>query len=158
MKKRSKYRPKRVLINPISYVIESLTPIAEHYDSLINLKIKNSQSMFSLLHGCSTVIDMATLRDMSNMTEAFCIMNFGKEHFDIVNKGRNAIFTIVERAGKVKKFIPTGLEIQALNDLIELHNAQIEIVTIRDMEKAISLVKHKIAYAKDTIKLDILET
>jgi hypothetical protein len=158
MKKRSKYRPKHVLANPVAYVIESLTLVSKHDEILINLKIKNSESMFSLLHGSATAMDMVILRDMSNMTEAFCAMNFGKEHLDIANKGRIAIFTIVDRAGKIKKFVPTGLEIQALNDLLELHNAQMDVVTVRDMEKAIQLVKHKIVFAKDTIKLTMPET
>jgi hypothetical protein len=91
------------------------------------------------------------------MTEAFCIMGFGKEYEGVMVKGREAIFNITERGKRVKKFGPTGLEIRALNDLLELHDAQMEIVTVRDMEKAIALVKHKIMYAKDTIQLNIPE-
>jgi len=157
MRKRSKYRPKHVLTNPVAYVMESLTPISKHNDVLLTLKIKNSESMFSLLHGSATAIDMQILRDMSNMTEALCLMGFGEDYQNVMIKGRQAIFDIIERGKRIKKFGPTGLQIGALNDLLELHDAQMEIITVRDMEKAIALVKHKIMYAKDTIQLDIPE-
>ena len=51
MRKRSKYRPKPVLANPLGYVIESMTPVAKHDSYLVDLKIKNSEAMYALLHG-----------------------------------------------------------------------------------------------------------
>jgi len=33
MRKRSKYRPKKVLINPVGYVLEGMTPVAKHEET-----------------------------------------------------------------------------------------------------------------------------
>lgn len=153
MRKRSKYRPKPVLVNPLAYVIESMTPVAHHDSYLVDLKIKNSEAMYALLHGTATKIDINTLIAMSNMTEALHQMGFGKEYQDVCVDGRFAILSIVQRAEKHGRFTPTGPEIQMLNLLMELHDAQMDIVTVRDIEKALALARHKIDHSKDTIKL-----
>jgi hypothetical protein len=36
---------------------------------------------------------------------------------------------------------------------MELHDAQMDVITVRDIEKALALVKFKIQYDEDTIKL-----
>lgn len=153
MRKRSKYRPKPVLVNPLGYVLESMTPVTKHDGFLLDLKIKNSEAMYALMHGSATKADMDILIAMSNMTEALHQMGFGKEYQDVCVGGRFAILSIVDRAGKHGRFTPTGPEIQLLNTLMELHDAQMGIVTIRDIEKALALVKFKIQYDKDTVKL-----
>lgn len=153
MRKRSKYRPKPVLVNPLGYVLESMTPVTKHENFLLDLKIKNSEAMVSLMQGRATKADMDILIAMSNVTEALHQMGFGAEYQDVCVGGRAAILSIVSRAGKHGRFTPTGPEIQLLNLLMELHDAQMDIVTVRDIEKALALVKFKIQYDKDTVKL-----
>jgi hypothetical protein len=153
MRKRSKYRPKPVLLNPLGYIIESMTPVAQHDSFLLDLKIKNSEAMYALMHGTATKADMDILIAMSNMTEALHQMGFGAEYQDVCVGGRAAILSVVHRAKERGRFTPTGPEIQLLQLLMELHDAQMDIVTVRDIEKALALARHKIAHSKDTIKL-----
>jgi len=40
-----------------------------------------------------------------------------------------------------------------LNKLVELHDAQLEIITVRELEKAIALVESRLRKGKDTVKL-----
>lgn len=153
MRKRSKYRPKPVLVNPLGYVIESMTPVTRHDNFPIDLKIKNSEAMVSLMQGRAAKADMDILISMSNVTEALQQMGFGKEYQDVCVDGRFAILKIIDRAQQHGRFTPTGPEIQLLNLLMELHDAQMDVITVRDIEKALALVKFKIQYDKDTIKL-----
>jgi len=153
MRKRSKYRPKPVLVNPLGYVIESMTPVTKHDNFLLDLKIKNSESMVSLMQGRAVKADMDILIAMSNVTEALHQMGFGAEYKDVCIDGRFAILKIIDRARQHGRFTPTGPEIQTLNLLMELHDAQMDVITVRDIEKALALVKFKIQYDKDTIKL-----
>jgi len=153
MRKRSKYRPKPVLVNPLGYVIESMTPVTKHDNFLLDLKIKNSEAMVALMQGRAIKADMDILISMSNVTEALQQMGFGKEYQDVCVDGRFAILTIIDRARQHGRFTPTGPEIQLLNLLMELHDAQMDVITVRDIEKALALVKFKIQYDKDTIKL-----
>lgn len=154
MRKRSKYRPRPVLVNPVAYVIESMTPAAQHDGFLTDLKIKNSQAMLALLRGTATKSDIDTLIAMSNMTEALQRMGFGKEYRDVLVAGRAAVLGVVQRAKKHGRFTPTGMEIQELNMLMELHDAQFDVITVRDVEKAIDMVIHEVATSKQTIRME----
>lgn len=144
MRKRSKYRPKPMLVNPLGYVLESMKPVAYHDQYLIDLKIKNNQAMVALLQGKATYDDMDMLIAMSNVTEALCQLGFGDEHKGITVDGREAIIGIVHRSTNIKRFTPTGLEIQALNLLMELHDAQMDVITIKDMERALDYITNKV--------------
>lgn len=141
MKKRSKYRPKPILLNPLAFVLEDIKPIDQHETFLLDVKLKNSAAMVSLMQGTATKKDMDALIAMSNITEALQRLGFGKEYGEVCVDGREAILAIVMRAVQRLKFIPTGLEIQALNKLMELHDAQMDVITVRDMGRAIDLAK-----------------
>lgn len=152
-KPRKKYRPKHVLQNPVSYVLESMTRVADHSFGLTALRIKNSQAMYALLHGGAMKDDMDKLVAMSNVTEALWEMGFGVEYENVCIDGRYAILSIVNRATKHGKFTPTGPEITMLNTLMELHDAQMEVITVKDMERALDVIRHKIRTRRDTVLL-----
>jgi hypothetical protein len=152
-KPRRKYRPKPVLQNPVGYVLESMVPIRNHDFPLVTLKIKNSEAMVSLLRGTATKLDMDILIAMSNMTEALWELGFGKEYQNVCVDGRYALLSIANRATQHGRFTPTGPEITMLNTLMELHDAQMEVINVKDMEQALELVKKKLRAGKDTVKL-----
>ena len=152
MKKRSKYRPRRVLLDTMAFVQESLTPVALHDTYLLDLKITNSMAMASLMKGTATKRDMDVLVAMSNIVEALYELGFGSQYQDVATEGRYAILSIVYRAVERLRFVPTGEDIKRLNTLMELHDAQMDAITIADMERAISLAKRRIS-SKDSITL-----
>jgi hypothetical protein len=150
MRKRSKYRPKPVLANPVGYVIESFTPVTFYESYLIDLKIKNSGAMVALLRGNATHDDLSLLVAMSNVTEALYQLGFGEDYKDVAIDGREAILQIAHRAVKHQKFTPTGPEIQSLNRLMELHDAQMDVITIKDMERALQFIDTKMRQKQAT--------
>lgn len=152
MKKRSKYRPRRVLLDTMAFVQESLTPVALHDTYLLDLKITNSMAMAALMKGTATKRDMDVLVAMSNIVEALYELGFGRQYQDVATEGRYAILSIVYRAVERLRFLPTGEDVKRLNTLMELHDAQMDAITIADMERAISLAKRRIA-AKDSVAL-----
>ncbi len=152
MKKRSKYRPRRVLLNTMAFVQESLTPVALHDTYLLDLKIVNSMAMASLMKGTATKRDMDALVAMSNIVEALYELGFGRQYQDVATEGRYAILSIVYRAVERLRFVPTGEDVKRLNTLMELHDAQMDAITIVDMERAISLAKRRIS-SKDSVAL-----
>ena len=141
MRKRSKYRPKGVRLDLIGYVTESIKPVAAHNTYLLDLKIKNSEAMLALMRGKATKPDIDILIAMSNIVEALYQLGFGKEYKDIGIDGREAILQIVQRAVEVKRFVPTAEQIKALQTLMELHDAQMDVITIKDMERALEYAK-----------------
>lgn len=140
MRKRSKYRPKGVIFNPIAYVMESMTPVAEHNSYLIDLKIKNHGAMTALTQGQATRKDIDTLIPMANICEALYRMGFGTEYADVIHTGLDALHAVGKRGVTTGKFILKSEEMNALNTLMELHDAQMEVITVKDMEKACKIV------------------
>jgi hypothetical protein len=141
MRKRSKYRPRAVLANPVAYVVESVTPVTRHESFLIDLKIKNHGAMAALTRGQATRADMDTLIAMSNMIEALWTLGVGKDYEAVMCVGQAALIEVGRRGANSGKFILRGPEMTALNDLMELHDAQMEVVTVGDIERGIAVVR-----------------
>jgi hypothetical protein len=150
MRKRSKYRPRPVLANPVAWVLESMTPVAKHGDHLIDLKIKNHGAMTALTQGRATRADMDLLIAMSNMIEALWTFGFGREYTDVMREGREALLEIARRGAATGRFIVRAQEMNALNVFMELHDAQMEAITVGDIERAVALVRREIAAKRAT--------
>jgi len=141
MRKRSKYRPKGVFTNPVAYVMEGMTPVAKHDSYLVDLKIKNHGALTALTTGHAVRADIDTLIAMSNICEALYRMGFGREYDDVVRLGSDALFTVGRRGAETNRFILRADEMNALNDLMDLHDAQMDVITIKNMEQAFRVVE-----------------
>jgi len=136
-KPRKAYRPKSRIVNPIEYVMEGFAPLENAGTYLLDLKLHNHSAMTELLAGRATKKHMNTLIAVSNICESLQRAGFGAEYKDVTTEGRFALISIAIRAVEKLRFVPTGPEINMLNALMELHDAQMDIITVQDMEKAI---------------------
>ncbi len=147
MRKRSKYRPKKVLVNPVGYVLEGMTPLVKHEDTLVKLQLKHHFAVTALTQGKATREDMDRIIGMGNMTEALFRLGFGKDYADEIKQGMSALLGVCRRGAETNRFILRAEEMRAINTLVELHDAQLEIVTVQDIERGVALVeqekKHK---------------
>ena len=140
MRKRSSYRPRPVLQNPLGYVLESLTPVSQHDSFLIDLKIKNHSALAAMTKGAANRKDIDTLIQMVNIVEALYRLGFGRDYFAEVRAGLDALFAVGVRGAESGRFILKASEMDALNTAMELHDAQMDAITVRDMDAAINLV------------------
>lgn len=140
MRKRSKYRPKRNLLNPVGFVLESLTPVRAQSSFMLDLKLKNHGSLAMLMHGRGGRTDIDVLVNMDNIVEALFRLGFGQDYGDVVAAGLEALRTVGKRGAETGKFIMNASEIKALNDVMELHDAQMDVIVLKDMERDIELV------------------
>lgn len=141
MRKKSKYRPKHVLTNPMGYVLEGMEPIRARGSILVDLKIKNHLALRNLTQGGATRSDIDVLIAMVNMTEALYRLGFGEEYATEVRAGLDALYTVAVRGRDTNRFTLRAEEMKALNTLGELHDAQMEIITVKDLDRAIALVE-----------------
>ena len=148
MRKRSKYRPRAVLVNPLGYVLEGMTPVSQHDQFLVELKIKNHLAMSTLTKGLATRTDIDTLIATVNIVEALYRLGFGREYADVVKDGLDALRDVGKRGVESGRFILKSSEMNALNLVMELHDAQMDIITIKDMDKAVALVKEEFRQRK----------
>ncbi len=141
MRKRSKYRPKPVLLNPVGYVIEGLEPVRSHTSHATRLKIMNHLALSNLTQGKAVRHDIDVLINMVNIVEALYRLGFGEEYAQEVKDGLDALHAVAVRGKVSNKFILKAGEMNALNVICELHDAQLEVITVKDLDKAIALVE-----------------
>ncbi len=117
---------------------------------MLDLKIKNHGAMETLTKGLAKRADIDTLIAMVNMTEAFARLGFGTDYSDVVRDGLQALRDVGRRGATSDSFILKAHEMNALNAAMELHDAQMEVVTLKDMDAAIALVREEYRLKKMT--------
>jgi len=140
MRKRSKYKPRELIVNTMGYVLESITPVAQHNSYFVDLKIKNHGALTALTKGVATRRDIDTLIQAVNMVEALYRLGFGRDYFPEVRAGLDALYEMGVRGAESGRFVLKASEMDALNTVMELHDAQLEVIIVKDMDKAIALV------------------
>ena len=142
-KPRKKYRPKPVMLNTIEYARESVQPITAQEGYLVDLQIKNQLAFGAAMRGQATRTDLTTLITAHHITEAFWAMGRGREYKDILIRSQVALREVWDRLRDTGRSTLRAPELQAFRDLLELHDAMMEVATVKDMEHVIRWAKDK---------------
>lgn len=121
-------------------MLESLKPVKSHDGYLVDLKIKNHGSMEALTKGNAGRTEIDLLINMGNTTEALYRLGFGEDYGDVVKQGLDALHEVGKRGIETGRFILKAHEMSHLNLLMELHDAQMEVITVKDMDRASDLI------------------
>lgn len=149
-KRNKKYKPKGVIVDTMSWVKSGLKPIAETGDAITVLKLRNHGAMAALTKGEATRQDLDILISCMNITEAYWRMGFGTEYKEIVSAGLAALRSVGKRGIESSRFILKADEMAALNEAMELHDAQLEASTVKEMERALDIVTQEIKHKRAT--------
>jgi hypothetical protein len=122
--------------------------VAKHDQYLVELKIKNHMAMATLTKGLATREDINVLIATFNIVEALYRLGFGSEYADVVHNGLNALRDVGRRGADTDRFILKAEEMNALNLAMELHDAQMELITIKDMDNAVNIVRKEFQQRK----------
>ena len=144
MRKRSKYRPKPVLANPVGYVVESSTLLVDHGNYVVNWQLNNNSAFEKLLKGTADKHDINTLLASRNITEALIVTLGGVDVDGTLARSAVAMIDICDRANAGKGLAMKAAEMQALRDLFGLHDELLEVVTVGQFEKALAYAKKEI--------------
>jgi hypothetical protein len=143
MRKRSKYRPKAQLHDPLTWVLAGLRPVLTAKEVMDNVRIKNHMALRCVVEGTATRKDMDILIEAFNITEALARVDpaLGRDWAAEIKAGQDALLSMCKRGVSLgDRFVFTGAELNAANTVMELHDAQLERCTVAQMEKAIGEV------------------
>lgn len=150
MRKRSKYRPRPTLQDPVAWVINGFKPMATHPEA-VTLRIRNHNAMHEIVQGNGTSVDVDTIISAVNICEALAMDGLGEDWMPEIRAGQDAVLTMARRGVERGKFLFNGLELTAVNQCIEIHDAQLDQCTFAQLEKAtrfvVETIKHKRARA-----------
>jgi len=144
MRKRSKYRPKGVRLDTMEYVKSGIKSF-DAVDVAVNLRIKNHLAIESLRLGQATESDIDALIGAFNMAEALCRLRkeFGRDWSGEIKEGQNALFAMSRRGVETGSFVCKLDELSAMNLVMEIHDAQLDKATVKDLEMAIDIVQEE---------------
>jgi hypothetical protein len=144
-RKKSKYKPKGVRLDATTWVINGFRNISETGDAVLHLKIKNHESLECLRKGEATRMDIDAIISAFNMAEALARMQIGDDYAAEIKAGQDALLDVAKRGvNRDDRFILKAAELSAINLVMEIHDAQLEITTIGELEKAMNIVTKEI--------------
>lgn len=139
MRKRSKYKPKGVRLDVMAWIKQGMQPMASHPEA-INLKLKNHAAMDELVKGRGTRDHCDIVIAVLNMTEALALLRIGDEYRQDISAAQDAMLTMCRRGFERGRFLFNGPELLAVNTAMEIHDAQLEVCTLAELEKATDIV------------------
>lgn len=148
MKKRSKYKPKGVRLDAVSWVITGLRPMRDAKGEHQVLVTKNHSAIVEITQGRGTRAHADILISALNMAEAMCFVRaeLGQDWAAELRAASDAVLAMCRRAvTKSGHFGFTGPELTAVNLAMEVHDAQLDTCTVGELEKAAERVRRVVA-------------
>ena len=139
MRKRSKYRPKGVILDTMAHVKSGMKRVGTIAPGT-TLKIKNHDALDKVRRGVATRQDIDTLIDAFNITEALAMMRIGDDWRNEIRAAQDALLELGRRGAETGKFILRGPDLTLFNTVMELHDAQLDACTVAELEKSIDIV------------------
>lgn len=143
MKKRSRYRPKGVRLDNLTWVMSSIKPFTQ-VSAAVDLRLKNHEAMDALRRGEATKEDMDVLIGAFNMCEGYIRLNpdFGRDWATEIRAGQDALLYVARRGVKMgNRFVCRAEELTAIRLTLEIHDAQLERSTVQQLEQALAIVE-----------------
>ena len=153
MRKRSSYRPKPQLPNPVAWIINGFKPVSQA--GIVNVQIKNHSAIDSLRKGVASKEDIDTIIEALNIAEALQRLGIGDEYRDEVRAAQDALYAVSKRGiDREYRFVLKAQELVSINLGMEIHDAQIEVTAIHHMEEALNIVRDEIKNRKARVILE----
>ena len=140
-KPRKKYKPKGLIRDPITYVVSGLQPLAKA--DQMRLGIINHGSMERLVTGKADRTDWQNICTLLNVCVVMAEQGIGEEFIPDIKNAMQAHATCGKRLVKHGKLGYTGEELRLVNTALDIHDQQIGISTVQQMELA-----HKEVYKR----------
>jgi hypothetical protein len=153
VRKRSSYRPKPQLPNPVAWIINGFKPISQA--GIVNVQIKNHNAIDALRKGIADREDIDCIIEALNIAEALQRIGIGDEYKDELREAQDALYAVSRRGiDREYRFVLKAQELVSINLGMEIHDAQIEVTNIEQMEKAIDIVKSEIKNRRARVILE----
>lgn len=145
---RKAYKPRAKLIDPVTYVTAGFKYLDEVGDELVTLRIKNHSALAAMTQGRATSADFNMLVSALNVTEALMMQELGAQYSPVLKAGQDALTAIGHRCRSIGRFVLRAEEMTALNLAMEVHDAQLDVCTVAQIERAIINVRNTIVSGK----------
>ena len=150
MRKKSKYRPKGVRLDTVNWVLSGMQKVGTLPTAGVGLKLKNHEALDSILKGQGTREHVDVIINAVNMAEAMVRIrdDLGADWATEIRAAQDAIYTMGKRGIEKGRFAFTGPEMTAVKLVMDVHDAQLDDCTVKEMERALAIVAEEIRLKK----------
>jgi hypothetical protein len=150
MKKKSKYKPKGVRYDNMSWIIAGMKKVGTLPTAGVALKLKNHEALDSILTGQGTKEHVDMLISAVNMAEAMTRIrdNLGRDWVEEIRAAQDAVYAMGVRGYEKGSFLFTGPEMTAVKLIMDLHDSQLDDCTVKEMEQALFIVEEELRLRK----------
>jgi hypothetical protein len=150
MKKKSKYKPKGVRFDNMSWIIAGMKKVGTLPTAGVALKLKNHEALDSILTGQGTKEHVDVLISSVNMAEAMTRIrdDLGRDWAEEIRAAQDAVYAMGVRGYEKGSFLFTGPEMTAVKLIMDLHDSQLDDCTVREMEQALFIVEEELRLRK----------
>lgn len=150
MKKKSKYKPRGVRYDNMSWLIAGMKKVGTLPTAGVALKLKNREALDSILTGQGSKEHVDVLISAVNMTEAMTRIrdDLGRDWAQEIRAAQDAVYAMGVRGYEKGSFLFTGPEMTAVKLIMDLHDSQLDDCTVREMEQALFIVEEELRMRK----------
>ena len=150
MKKRSKYKPRGVRYDNMSWIIAGMKKVGTLPTAGVALKLKNHEALDSILTGQGTKAHVDALIAAVNMSEALIRVreDLGRDWAKEIRAAQDAVYSMGRRGLEKGSFLFTGPEMTAVKLVMDLHDVQLDECSVREMEQALFIVEEEMRLRK----------
>ena len=150
MKKKSKYKPKGVRYDNLSWIIAGMKKVGTLPTAGVALKLKNHEALDSILKGQGTKEHVDMLISAVNMAEAMTRVrdDLGRDWVEEIRAAQDAVYAMGVRGYEKGSFLFTGPEMTAVKLIMDLHDSQLDDCTVKEMEQALFIVEEELRLRK----------
>jgi hypothetical protein len=139
MRKRSKYRSKPIVVNPIAYAIAGARPVDD--EKRLKVKAWRDMTLIAYAEGRAVERDLAILEGALALARELALDGIGIELLNICDRAKPVLTAQHER---LQRIATTVEGLQAMRDLAEWHDLQRTSVDRSTYERAIQRTANRI--------------
>jgi hypothetical protein len=150
VRKKSNYKPTGVRLDNLNWILSGMKRVGTLPVAGVALKLKNHEALDSILKGNGSRDHVDILIAAVNMAEAMVRIrdDLGADWKTEIRAAQDAIYTMGRRGFEKNSFVFTGPEMTAVKTVMQLHDAQLDNCSVREMEQALDIVYEEIRLKK----------
>lgn len=150
MRKKSSYKPRHVRADNLNWILAGMKKVGTLPVAGVELKLKNHDSLNMILMGNGTRKHIDVLISAVNICEALVRIrdDLGLDWATEIKAAQDALYTMAKRGYERGRFAFTGPEMTAIKLVMDIHDAQLDNCTVKEMEQALFIVSEEIRQKK----------
>lgn len=133
-KRNKKYKPKPVLLDPMSYAKSGMLSLKPNLVS--TLRIKNNTAFQRLSTANGDIEDWKQLLGASSMALKLAVDGIGNQYIEQISDARAYLARVMDRFIKWQKWEFYSAELSSVSTMLDIHYAQLDAALVIDIERA----------------------